>query len=379
MDNYLNVISFNVPYPPNYGGIIDVYYKLKALHDEGVRIILHCFLYERPPAPELEEICEKVYYYKRRTGWISNFTFLPYNVYSRKDPALLRNLLSNDYPILFEGLHTCYYINRAELKHRIKLYRESNIEHDYYRHLAKATNHPVKKTFLRIESIRFRWYEKILRHADRMIVVSTTDTLHLKKVFPDKPIDFMPCFHSNERVSLLPGRSDYILYHGKLSVVENELAALYLIENVFSKLSHNCIVAGMDPSPRLLKAANPYNNIRIISNPSTEKMDELIHNAQIQLLITFQDTGLKLKLLNSLFAGRHTIVNNLMLAGSGLDSLCIIANTPEEMMNACNQWMSVPMTDDLIEFRERHLFPTFSNPFQAKRLVDMIYKTDGNA
>ncbi len=30
-DKYLHIISFDIPYPPNYGGVIDVFYKLKAL------------------------------------------------------------------------------------------------------------------------------------------------------------------------------------------------------------------------------------------------------------------------------------------------------------------------------------------------------------
>ena len=62
MDKYLNVIALNIPYPANYGGVIDIYYKLVALHQNGVRIVLHCFEYERPHAPELEEVCLKVYY-----------------------------------------------------------------------------------------------------------------------------------------------------------------------------------------------------------------------------------------------------------------------------------------------------------------------------
>ncbi len=374
MEKYINVISFNVPYPPNYGGIIDVYYKLKALHDTGVRIILHCFVYERPAAPELEAICEKVYYYKRRTGLFYNFTLLPYNVYSRKSPELLKNLLANEYPILFEGLHTCYYISDPRLKQRIKIYRESNIEHDYYRHLAKATRQPVKKAFLWIESHRFKWYEKVLQYADQMLVVSTTDTKYLQKAFPDKSVEFMPCYHANDKVTVEPGQSDFILYHGKLSVVENEHAALYLIENVFSRLKQKCIIAGMDPSSLLRNAAATHKNIEIIANPSTEEMNSLIRNAQIQLLITFQDTGLKLKLLNSLFAGRHTIVNSLMLTGSGLDELCVIANTPDEMIQACNELMTIPMSVDLITLRESLLFPTYSNRYQAERLNKMIYE-----
>ncbi len=138
MERYLNIIAFNIPWPANYGGIIDVYYKIKALHQCGVKIILHCFEYERAHSPELEAICEKVFYYKRHTGLRTNITLLPYNVYSRKHPELIANLLKNDYPILFEGLHCCYYINDPRLHNRKKIYREANIEHDYYYHLAQA-------------------------------------------------------------------------------------------------------------------------------------------------------------------------------------------------------------------------------------------------
>lgn len=81
MDKYLNVIALNIPYPANYGGVIDIYYKLKALHECGVHIILHCFEYERQHAPELLDICEEVHYYKRNTGLMANLSFLPYNVY----------------------------------------------------------------------------------------------------------------------------------------------------------------------------------------------------------------------------------------------------------------------------------------------------------
>ena len=115
-----------------------MYYKLEALHACGVKLILHCFEYERPHAPELESICDKVFYYKRRTGVIANLTWLPYNVYSRKDHRLIENLLQNDYPILFEGLHSCYYMDDPRLRNRMKIFRECNIEHDYYRHLAKS-------------------------------------------------------------------------------------------------------------------------------------------------------------------------------------------------------------------------------------------------
>ena len=41
----LHIISHDVPWPADYGGVVDLFYKLKALHAEGIKIKLHCFLY----------------------------------------------------------------------------------------------------------------------------------------------------------------------------------------------------------------------------------------------------------------------------------------------------------------------------------------------
>ena len=53
----IHIISLNVPYPANYGGVIDVFYKIKSLHEAGVQIHLHCFDYGRGNQPELEKYC----------------------------------------------------------------------------------------------------------------------------------------------------------------------------------------------------------------------------------------------------------------------------------------------------------------------------------
>ena len=62
----LNIVCFDNPFPPNYGGVIDVYYKLKALHKIGVKIHLHCFVKKIVNSePDLKNYCESITYYKR--------------------------------------------------------------------------------------------------------------------------------------------------------------------------------------------------------------------------------------------------------------------------------------------------------------------------
>jgi hypothetical protein len=373
MNRTLNIVAFNIPWPANYGGVIDVYFKLKALHDCGIKIILHCFEYGRPRAAELERVCEEVHYYRRRTGIRSNLTWLPYNVYSRKDPALIDRLLKNDHPILFEGLHSCYYLKDVRLKNRFKIFRECNIEHDYYREIALAERGLVRKWFHRIESKRFEWYQKQVACADLMVAVSGTDAEYLRRTFPGRRVEFVPCFHGNSRITALPGQSDFLLYHGKLSVKENEKAALYLMENVFGELPCRCIVAGMSPSGVLEKAAARHPNITLEANPSLARIGELIREAQVNVLVTFQGTGLKLKLLNSLFAGRHVAVNSLMLTGSGLEPVCHVADTPEQMIRLCRELLHKPFSPDELQSREACLFPFFSDKYQAEKLIEMIF------
>src|ERR1035437_1556490 len=104
---HLHIISFDVPYPTNYGGVIDVFYKIKALHEQGIKIHLHCFEYGRAEALCLENICEKVYYYKRKMNKTQLFHSIPFVAITRCSEKLMENLLRDEHPILFEGLHCC--------------------------------------------------------------------------------------------------------------------------------------------------------------------------------------------------------------------------------------------------------------------------------
>ena len=125
----LHVVSFQVPYPPRYGGLIDVYYKLKALKQSGVRLTLHTYIYGDATRQDesLRQVADEVYYYPRHTGWQAASGRLPYIVQSRRSPLLLEHLLADDAPILFEGLHTCYFLTHPRLAGRELWVRTHNV------------------------------------------------------------------------------------------------------------------------------------------------------------------------------------------------------------------------------------------------------------
>lgn len=373
-NKHLHIISFDVPYPPNYGGVIDVFYKLVALNKAGIHIHLHCFQYGREAAPQLENLCETVNYYPRNSGISSATSIKPYIVQSRQSDLLMANLLKDKYPILFEGLHSCYLLDDIRLNDRKKIYRESNIEHHYYYHLFKAEKNIFRKFYHLSESLKLVLFQKKLKYADLMLVVSQSDTAYLKKQFPTHKIEYLPSFHPNEEFSVMPGNGDYALYHGKLSVTENYKAAEFLIEEVFARLDKKLIVAGLDAPQHLVKLINNHKNVELIENPGDEEMFELIRNAHINVLVTFQATGLKLKLLNTLYQGRFCLVNPQMVQGTGLESLCEIGRDTEVLKNKVDDLFAMPFDLSDIVMRKKLLEDNYSNEKNVKKLIELIFE-----
>lgn len=367
----IQLVAFNIPYPPDYGGIIDIYYKIKALAECGISVYLHCFEYDRPQAIDLEKYCAKVFYYSRKEGIRYQFSFKPYITITRANNQLLRNLSDNTAPILFEGLHTCFYLDHPLLSSHIRMVRTHNIEHDYYLNLSKSEPNLFKKVFFRMEAWKLSRYEHILKNASHLLCISPNDHSYFEQK-QTTLAHFIPAFHPFNAIKSKVGRGKYILFHGNLSVSENIQAVEFLLANVFSQITYPVIIAGKNPSASLAQRINQYSNIQLVPNPENGQMERLIEDAQLSLIPTFQDTGLKLKLLASLFSGRYCIANSPMIHQTGLEHLCFLSNTPKEMIAGIEELFNKDFTSDEIEKRKVILQNGFSNHRNALKIIQLI-------
>lgn len=366
----LHIVSFTIPYPADYGGVMDVYHKIRLLQREGVKIILHAFRYDREPAPHLASLCEEVHYYRRANGWRMNIGAAPYIMKSRDSEELLTRLNMDDYPILYEGLHTCYRLGDPVLAGRNKIVRAHNIEHDYYSQLSKASTSPGERIYLRTEALRLKRAEKILSHAQKTAAISLTDQIYFERKYGNA--FWLPPFHSSDRLSGEAGRGHYLLFHGNLSVAENEKAALHLIRNVFRYIDYPTIIAGKNPGNKILDAAGAFQHIQVEANPVGSRMEQLIANAHISVLFSSQPTGMKLKLLESLFRGRLVVTNPLITAGSGLEALCFHAGNDREMVDLIKDLIAMEYTEEMKTSRANGL-SDYDNEKNAHLLIKEIW------
>lgn len=370
-DKELHIVSFNVPYPPDYGGVIDVYFKIKALSALGIKIHLHCFHYGREQSEELNKICHKVYYYPRKKFYQAIYSNVPYIVGSRQSDELLSNLTRDNHPVLFEGLHTCFYLNHPALKNKLKAVRMHNVEWDYYRSLKEAESNYLIKYYFNLESKKLKKFEDELKNADRIFAISKSDYEYLRQSY--EQISYVSAFHSNEEVTSIPGKGNYILYHGNLSVVENNQAALYIAKKIAEGMPYRFVFAGKNPLDSLKKEVKRIKNIELIRNPSFELMTTLMADAHINLLLTFQNTGIKLKLLNSLYRGRFVVTNSKMVNYTGLEQLCTVEDNPAIIKRLLSEYMYKEFTQQDIDRRREVLEKDFGNRANALKIASDIF------
>jgi hypothetical protein len=375
MSKPFHIIAFDVPYPPNYGGIVDVFYKLKHLHSQGGKIIYHCFYYSghNPPNELLEKYCDKIYYYERKKQ-ITKLIFspLPYVVATRNNQELLDNLSKDNFPILFDGLQCCYFLNHKKLEGRRKIIRANNIEHKYYAGLAKWEKSSLKKTYLKREAKKLEKFENQLKGVESILSVAKMDiphfskyakTYHVPPFFNEKEAEFIEKSTNIER---------FCLFQGNLSVTENIEAVEFIINEIAPKVDVEIKIAGKNPSKELASKINQLKNVVLISNPSQSEMENLIATAHINLLFTFQQTGIKLKLLHALESGKHIIINSFMDDSGIFKSMCDVCDDPKTICNKINDLIGSEFTTEMFKKRFNVFSRYYNNSNNADFILDLI-------
>ena len=370
---HLHIVTHDVPWPADFGGVIDLFYKIKSLHAQGVNIHLHCFSKDMQRQDELSKYCSSVNYYPRKNN-ISSFSLsLPYIVNSRSNDELIANLQKDDHPVLLEGIHCTYFLNNGKLSGRKIIVRLHNVEFEYYRQLGRLEKNLFKRFYYAHESRLLKRYEKAVANKATFIAVSQADADLYKKEFEAKSIHYLPVFLPYTLAVGKEGKGCFCLYHGNLAINENEDAAIWLLKNVFNNCDIPLVIAGKNPSAKLQKLAHEHKNTCLVANPSGKEMQDMICKTQVHVLPSFNNTGVKLKLLNAVFNGRHCLVNKAGVEGSGLENYCHIAESANHFKDRIKDLFELPFTEQEIQQRQGLLQTQYNNEVNARKLITFLW------
>ncbi len=366
----IHIICLRVPYPLDIGANYDLYYKIKALHSQGVSIHLHCFISKgQHQQPILNTYCATVQYYKRTTKlkW-----GIPYIVSSRMHALLKHNLLQDNLPILIEGVHCSGILLDPAFDQRTVLLRAHNVEYLYYKGLAASTSMGLLKLYYLLESALLKKMEQKLAHRLPIINVSASDATYFTQEYTAKWAYYLPLFYEGTVQSKADEMGQFCLYHGNLEVAENEQAVIWLLENVFNKINVPFVIAGRNPSKRLIALSHKQLHTCIAANPSDTEMLDLVQKAQINLLPSINATGIKLKLLNALHYGKFCITNVKGANGFADKGLFLYAEDAEDMRSLILQYYHAPFTHSHVQQRVALLSSQYNMQHNARQLLTWL-------
>lgn len=371
-EKHLHIISFDNPFPPSYGGVIDVFYKIKALHQLGIKIYLHCFYLERNQvSEELNAITEKVFLYPKNRNPFFLFSSIPMSVISRFDKKLIENITRIDAPIFIEGLQSSMIMNRFDLKNHKIILRLHNIESNFYAGMSQNETSILKKILYRVEAYKYKNYQEIINQFQHVFGLSHYECEFLAT--KTKDWSYLPVFHGNEINNQLSEFGDFALYHGDLRLADNKKAAAFCI-SLFKKINHfKLIIASSNGKEFVTNLIGESSNIEFVELESHQHLESLLNKAHLNLLMSFQKSGTKLKIINALHRSRFCLINENMVDDQRILKLCELATTEEQFIDAINQLKSKPYLDN--EIRKNILNQVYNDADNAKKIANVIWNS----
>ncbi|MDR4955068.1 hypothetical protein REB14_23030 [Chryseobacterium sp. ES2] len=371
--NKFHIISFNYPYPPSYGGIIDVYYKIKALSDLGIKIHLHCFVDQIPDKidPEVKEITENVSFYQKKKNPLLYFSSTPFAAAIRNSEELIKNLERNKAPILFEGLQTTSIIRFLRNNDHQFYLRYHNNETEYYKGLSVSEKNIFKKLIYKIESLKHtRYQKKLLKKFEAVFCLSEKEYNEVETYSGNAHL--IHIFHGNESVKELDTKGKYFLFHGDLSTADNKRALNETIDLFKTLPQYQLIVASDRATEDIKRKISTVENISLTPIQTTENLLRLLKDAHGNILISYQNSGTKVKLFNTLYNSRFVIISENITDDPILKSVCLFGSDMNEIRQRIITSAEKEYHDT--EKRKEVLEKKHSDKAKAHEMLKIIFK-----
>ncbi len=368
---HMHVILPDVPYPSKSGIEEDRFFRLQALAAQGVGLHLHAFTTGRVEiAPELYDLSEDMLLYPIRRGILPLSNRYPKEIQLRQHPDLIRNLLGDDLPILFEGLESTYYLSHPDIESRIKAVRLPRIEWEYLEFVHQLQNQGRMTAAQAREVQRWQQFEQTLSYATHLMPMSPVDAKSYANWH--ESVTYLPPFHGHSRVSIKPGSGKYWLFYGDLGEPENHAAAIFLLKEIFGTLKRNLIIAGRKPQAELISMVSHMDHVTLFYDPGQGQLTDLIRDAHGLVLPAFRDGGPHMSLIHGLFMGRFVVVSPQMVEGTGLGFGVSVAQDPAAMQRMVFDLGYQEFSDIDLAQRQAVIKGRLDDAQNATRLLEII-------
>lgn len=295
----ITFIANEMPYPPNHGGRVDIWRRIKGMHKAGVRLQFIAWQGSNPEhrakredIEELGKYVDEVHLINIDRSWLGRALRLPYLLHypslaatmtiasrQKRDLSDLVRLYSPS-AVWLESIYGAALAQKLTDKHKTPLYvRSHNIEHQYMRRLAVLATDVQERIALRLNMLHLESLERrLLKRARRFYDCSYDDLLWWQGQGYDNGI-FLPQtivpeedFFPSQNPLFQPGEFD-VIFMGNLHSPNNVEGLLWFLEQVLpivvaARPEARILIAGSRPKDEIRAACTHHRQITLMPNPA---------------------------------------------------------------------------------------------------------------
>lgn len=356
------------PFPPNDGGKIVIYNRIKHLALLGHEIYLYSLIWAKDKqrlrendVVEMKRYCKEVhisaYEYSKplkiakallasvvKADTLKNLT-IPEEFKHELQAAVQSQHF--DFGIV-EFTYFGVWVKKI-LQDRIKLVLSiHNIDSQFYREIARAEQNIVRKIYLYYESILAKRMELapfFKKEYDLFMFLSDVESEYIIQKVPDvrdRFVSFPFGLFDKETYAGAPVKKNgkLILFTGALNMGTNIKGVKWFLKEVMpavrSKVPDAVFYAvGSNPSPELIRLQDEYTDFKIFAN--VDKIEPYMSAADLFVIPLLGGVGLKIKLFDALSARKLIVTTKSGVIGTDFKDgdLLFVADTPENFAERC--------------------------------------------
>jgi glycosyltransferase involved in cell wall biosynthesis len=396
-------LTNKVPYPPRDGGAIASLTLARELSNAGHEVIVlamntskHFLESDQIPSIKISGLRVDIVPVDTRVNWLHAlfnlfFSRLPYNAIrfiSEDYRTNLKILLAeNDFDyIILDQIYTGLYLDdiRESTTTPVVL-RAHNIEHEIWARTAKSSS-GLKRLYLTILANRIRRYEfSLINRYDALVPITKRDADHFMKFGNTKPCHVLPTgMDLQEMPETSHSKAISVAHLGALDWLPNQDGVRWFISQVWPIVRSalpgiEFHLAGRNAPERF---AAQISAPGVVFHGEVEDAATFIKDHQIFIVPLFSGSGLRIKLLDYMSAGRATVTTTIGAEGIHLTKgrEAFIADQPEDFAKQIISLVQNPELCAEIGKNAREFIRTnFDNKLLISQLIDFLRTIDHNS
>jgi glycosyltransferase involved in cell wall biosynthesis len=365
MIKLLNLLP-KIPYPPVDGGAIAVYYNLMSLKDRDFEIVTAAFISNRHPQEigaategfNMYTVPGNFKEYSALSALGNLFDARPYNLALRFDQPGYADILRRiraDHPrfdiIQLDWVYMVPYLSLCrELWPEARyVLRQHNAEFKLFERMSDHESGFLRRLFLKYQYRKMKSYEmKSLARFDAVITLTDVDKQLFAGLNPDASIHVIPAGVDLNRFRRPPdeARKKQFLILGSMGWAPYVQALIWFLNEIWSRFHKlnpdwQLIIAGGGASDDILRM-DGTKGIRIAG--FVENVLPLLHESAAMIVPLKSGSGMRIKIIEAMAASLPVITTSVGCEGIPIrhGSECLIGNTPEELLQAMDEFIAMP-------------------------------------